>query len=70
MESVVKAKENNTKIHPQYIVGVGASAGGLGGGNSSTIGCIVNNPGRGGKPLNSWGGTKIFPGGGGGAGPQ
>ena len=29
MESVVKAKENNTKIHPQYIVGVGASAGGL-----------------------------------------
>ncbi len=48
--------------------GANLSAGGLGGGNSSTIGCTVNNPGRGGKPLSSWGGTKIFPGGGGGAG--
>lgn len=51
--------------------GANLAAGGNGGGNSSTgpNGCNTsNNWGRGGKPLSSWSGQKIFMGGGGGAG--
>jgi hypothetical protein len=48
--------------------GANLSAGGLGGGNNSTTGCYVPNQGRGGNALSSEGTTKIFLGGGGGAG--
>ncbi|MBL7748114.1 MAG: hypothetical protein JNM19_11835, partial [Chitinophagaceae bacterium] len=48
--------------------GANLSAGGAGGGNSSTAGCTATLRGLGGKPLQNWGGRKIFCGGGGGAG--
>jgi hypothetical protein len=48
--------------------GANLSAGGDGGGNSSSVGCRVSNPAKGGKALSSYGGAKIFLGGGGGAG--
>ena len=48
--------------------GSNIAAGGLGGGNSSLGGCRVSNPGQGGYPLSNSGGTKLFMGGGGGAG--
>ena len=48
--------------------GANLSAGGNGGGNFSTTGCTGNFRGLAGKALNSLGGTKIFLGGGGGAG--
>ncbi|MFN8291642.1 MAG: T9SS type A sorting domain-containing protein [Chitinophagaceae bacterium] len=51
--------------------GANLTAGGNGGGNSSSgpFGCNTGgNYGRGGKPLSSWNGYKLFSGGGGGAG--
>ncbi len=48
--------------------GANLTAGGIGGGNSSSAGCTATNPGRAGKALSNYGGLKIFPGGGGGAG--
>lgn len=48
--------------------GANLSAGGIGGGNSSSAGCSVTLRGLAGKPLSDWSGTKIFSGGGGGAG--
>lgn len=48
--------------------GANLSAGGNGGGNSSSAGCRTTLQGKGGKALDSYGGTKIFAGGGGGAG--
>lgn len=48
--------------------GANLSTGGNGGGNFSTTGCTGSRPGLAGKGLNSSGGTKIFLGGGGGAG--
>lgn len=51
--------------------GANLNAGGNGGGNSSSgpFGCNTGgNYGRGGKPLSSWNGYKLFSGGGGGAG--
>lgn len=50
--------------------GANLTAGGNGGGNFSTgpIGCTGNYQGRGGKALKNWSDTKIFLGGGGGAG--
>lgn len=43
-------------------------AGGMGGGNNSTTGCYVPNAGQGGHALDPYGRSKIFLGGGGGAG--
>jgi hypothetical protein len=48
--------------------GANLSTGGNGGGNFSTTGCTGSRPGLAGKALNNTGGTKIFLGGGGGAG--
>jgi hypothetical protein len=48
--------------------GANLSAGGNGGGNSSSVGCKTSIQGLGGKALSSHGGSKIFFGGGGGAG--
>lgn len=48
--------------------GAHLSAGGAGGGNNSATTCTKSNPGEGAKALSSWGRTKIFMGGGGGAG--
>jgi hypothetical protein len=48
--------------------GANLSAGGDGGGNASSAGCTTTLQGKGGKPLNNYGGLKIFMGGGGGAG--
>lgn len=48
--------------------GANLAAGGKGGGNSSSAGCTTDLHADGGKALKNWSGTKIFPGGGGGAG--
>ncbi len=48
--------------------GANLSQGGDGGGNSSSLGCVTALQGKAGKALSSYSGTKIFPGGGGGAG--
>lgn len=50
--------------------GANLSTGGDGGGNSSSgaFNCTLSRQGKGGKALSSYGGKKIFPGGGGGAG--
>lgn len=48
--------------------GANLSPGGMGGGNNSATTCTRSNPGEGGKALRSWTRTKIFMGGGGGAG--
>lgn len=48
--------------------GANLATGGIGGGNSSSVGCTATNPGRGGKALSNYGGSKIFAGGGGGSG--
>lgn len=48
--------------------GANLSGGGRGGGNNSSTTCTMSNPGEGAKALSSWGRTKIFMGGGGGAG--